>query len=189
MRPTVGILLLAIMGLSAPVRATEPEAKITANSVGQVLGMTEGQFMDLAEAMPAKLYSFAPPGAGFKGVRTFGEQVKHVACGNYALFNEIEHKAPPEHCEKGGPSPAASKQELLRYLRESFDYGNQVLAGVSDDEAQRKVEGRYWGGHTVLTVAVAAIWHIADHYGQLVPYLRMNKIVPPSTQQYALPVR
>jgi hypothetical protein len=40
-----------------------------------------------------------------------------------------------------------------------------------------------------LGVAVAAVWHIADHYGQIVEYLRMNGIVPPSTQKYGLKVR
>ena len=42
---------------------------------------------------------------------------------------------------------------------------------------------------TRLGIAVAAVWHITDHYGQLVVYLRLNGIVPPITQQYPLTVR
>jgi hypothetical protein len=38
-------------------------------------------------------------------------------------------------------------------------------------------------------MAVTAVWHIADHYGQIVEYLRMNGIVPPPTQEYGLAVR
>jgi hypothetical protein len=158
-------------------------------SVSRVLQFTESQFLSAAEAMPEKLYNFAPPGPGFEGVRTFAEQVKHVACGTFAFFNEIEHKTPPEHCEKGGPSRASTKAELLQYLRASFDYGNKVLAAMSDASGQEKVEGQYWGDNTSLTVAVAAVWHIADHYGQIVPYLRMNRIVPPPTSQYPQSVR
>src|SRR5579872_1044060 len=151
-------------------------------SIGQVLHFTEGQFLAVAEAMPEKSYRFAAAGPGFAGVRTFAEQVMHVACGNFALFNEIEHKAPPERCEKGGPRTFSTKAEILKYLHESFDYGNQVLAAMTDAAAKDKVQGQYWGGTTGLTVAVAAVWHIADHYGQLVPYLRMNNIVPPPTK-------
>ena len=50
-------------------------------------------------------------------------------------------------------------------------------------------EGRYAGPNTRLGLAVTAVWHIADHYGQIVEYLRMNNIVPPSTQKYGLKVR
>jgi hypothetical protein len=67
----------------------------------------------LAEAMPAEKYDFKPTDGAFKDARTFGEQLKHVACGNFAFFNEIERKTPPEHCETGGPSPAKAKPEIV----------------------------------------------------------------------------
>jgi len=182
-------LLLLGCALLVPALAEDDLSRSVAGSVVRVLQVTEAQFLSAAEAMPEKLYGFAPPGPGFNGVRTFAEQVKHVACNNFAFFNEIEHKTPPEHCEKGGPAKAATKSELLEYLRESFDYGNKVLAAMTDASARETVRGQYWGNNTSLTVAVAAVWHIADHYGQLVPYLRMNNIVPPSTEQYPLKVR
>jgi hypothetical protein len=180
--------LAALVFLLGPVSfAAEPTF---AGSIGEVLRETEGQFLGVAEAMPDNLYNFAPPGPGFHGVRTFAEQVKHVACANFGFFNEIEGKTPPEHCEKGGPAKATNKPELLKYLRDSFDYGNKVLATVKPDNALTlTAEAPYFGGSTRLTVAVAAVWHIADHYGQLVPYLRMNNIVPPATKQYPLAVR
>jgi hypothetical protein len=157
--------------------------------VAEAMRVTQEEFLSAAEAMPDKLYNFIPPGPGFQGVRSFGEQVKHVACSHFAFFNEIEHKTPPAGCEKGGPSKAATKVELVQYLKDSFEYGNRVLAAMTDASAQTKVEGNYWGGNTSLTVAIAAVWHIADHYGQLVPYLRMNNITPPATKQYPLSVR
>jgi hypothetical protein len=177
-------LLCAIM---FPVFATHE--KSAAEDIRPVLRVAEQQFLSMAEAMPERLYAFAPHGAGFEGVRTFAEQVKHVACSNFGFFNEIEHKIPPEHCEKGGPANTVTKAELVRYLRASFDYGDKVLAKMTGDEAHTKVEGPYWGGSTALTVAVAAVWHISDHYGQLVPYLRMNGITPPPTKRQPLTVR
>jgi hypothetical protein len=54
--------------------------------------------------------------------------VKHVACAQFAFFNEFEGKKPPEDCEKGGRDPAKSKSELIKYLKDSFD---RVLATLT----------------------------------------------------------
>jgi uncharacterized damage-inducible protein DinB len=176
--------------LAIPVSAQKDDVpKNIADSVGAALSWSEGQFLSVAEAMPESKYAFVPTAGEFKGVRSFAEQVKHVACANFAFFNEIEGKTPPEHCEKGGPAPAKTKAELVKYLRDSFDYGNKVLATINAQNALARVDGPYAGPNTRLGIAVAAVWHVADHYGQMVEYLRMNGIVPPPTQKYGLAVR
>jgi len=163
--------------------------KTIADSVAGSLQWTEDQFYSVAEAMPDTKYDYIPTAGKFDGVRSFAEQVKHVACANYGFFNEIEGKTPPPGCEKGGPSPAKTKAELLKYLKDSFDYGNKVLQSIDARNALDRVEGPYAGPNTKLGLAVAAVWHITDHYGQIVEYLRMNGIVPPATQKYGLKVR
>lgn len=190
--PLAVLLTMALFTAPTPSFAQQQEEvhKTTAESVGGVLRYTEDQFLSVAEAMPAEKYSYIPdaPGGDFKGVRSFGEQVQHVACANYAFFNEIEGKTPPDGCEKGSPSSAKTKTELLKYLHDSFDYGNKVLASINAKNAMDRVEGRYGGPDTKLGIAVIAVWHIADHYGQMVYYLRLNSIVPPPTQQHGLQV-
>ena len=184
--------LLSGATLAAPANAQQQDIhKTTAESIAGILGYTEDQFLSVAEAMPAEKYAYIPSAQGgkFDGVRSFGEQVKHVACANFAFFNEIEGKTPPGDCEKGGPAPAKTKAELLQYLRDSFAYGNKVLATINAQNAMDRVEGRYGGPNTKLGVAVIAVWHIADHYGQIVYYLRLNGIIPPPTQQHGLQVR
>jgi uncharacterized damage-inducible protein DinB len=163
--------------------------KTIAQSIGGSLRFAQAGFMAAAEAMPEAKYSFIPTAGEFKDVRSFAEQVKHVACANLGFFNEIEGKTPPENCEKGGPSKAASKAELLQYLRESFDYGNRVLPAITEKTALDRVNGPYAAPNSKLGIAAAALWHVSDHYGQIVEYLRMNGIVPPSTRQYGLRVR
>jgi hypothetical protein len=187
-RAAISLAILVLLALPAFSQKADIPTNI-ADSVGGSLRWTEGQFLGLAEVMPEDKYSFTPSRGNFAGVRSFGEQVKHVACANFAFFNEIEGKTPPEHCEKGGPNPAKSKAELVQYLRDSFDYGHRVLATINQKNALARADGPYGGPNTKLGLAVTAVWHIADHYGQLVPYLRMNGIVPPSTQQYGLAVR
>jgi len=160
-----------------------------AESVSGTLQFAEGNFLGVAEAMPDNKYSFVPTAGKFDGVRSFAEQVKHVACAQFAFFNEFEGKTPPDDCEKGGHDTAKTKPELIKYLKDSFDYSNRVLAKLTAQNALDRVEGRYAGPNTKLGIAVVAVWHITDHYGQIVEYLRMNGIVPPQTQKYGLKVR
>ena len=160
-----------------------------AGSVEFTMHLNEGSFLSVAEAMPEEKYGFIPTNGKFDDARSFGEQVKHVACAQFAFFNEFEGKKPPADCERGGHDPAKTKAELIKYLKDSFDYGNSVLATLTEKNALDRIEGRYAGPNTKLGICVVAVWHIADHYGQLVEYLRMNNILPPMTQKYGLKVR
>jgi uncharacterized damage-inducible protein DinB len=168
MKLTVIVFLSFASILVAAVDAVKDEVPNNiADSVGGALHWTEDQFLAAAEAMPESKYDFIPTAGNFEGVRSFAEQVKHVACANLAFFNEIEGKTPPQHCE-----------ELVKYLRDSFDHGHRVLATINSQNALARVEGPYAGPNTKLGIVVAAVWHLAEHYGQIIEYLRMNGIVP-----------
>ena len=178
------ILLTAVcLALAAPAwsQGQSTAADPMADTVTQYFVMVQRQFVSLADAMPADKWTFAPKDGQFKGVRTFAEQVKHVACANYAFFNQVEHKAPPDGCETGGPSPAKTKAELMPYLRDSFTYATRIMRQLTPANAMDRVEGPYGGPTTRLGIATLAVWHATDHYGQLVVYLRMNGIVPPAS--------
>ena len=168
----------------APGRA-EAQTRVDpmAATMAPWLAMIEQSFVGLAEAMPADKYGFKPTSGAFTDVRTFGEQVKHVACANVAFYNEIEQKTPPEGCEAGGPSPARTKAELMVYLRESFADARRVLGTLTPGNAIDPAGGPYGGASTRLGIAMLSIWHASDHYGQLVVYLRLNGIVPPASAQ------
>lgn len=145
--------------------------------------MIQRQFIAAADAMPEPQYGFVPENGAFKDARSFAEQIKHVACNNFAMFNEIEGKVPPKDCGHGGPNPARSKTELMRYLRDSFEYANSVLTTIDEKNLLSPVEGPYGGPSTKLGIAFLAVWHASDHYGQLVVYLRMNRIIPPASRR------
>ena len=180
---------LAVGAIAETAAAQADVPPSIAESVSGTLQFVEGSFAGVAEAMPEDKYSFVPTTGNFDGVRSFGEQVKHVACAQFAFFNEFEGKQPPADCEKGGHDPAKTKTELIKYLKDSFDYSNRVVATLTAANALDRVEGRYAGPNTKLGISVVSVWHITDHYGQLVEYLRMNSIVPPMTQKYGIKVR
>ena len=179
----ISALVCALVVAAAP---TFPAAQAPASIKAEMLkdwADLKGTMVKIADAMPADKYGFKPTNGAFKDVRTFGEQVKHVACANFAFYNEIEKKTPPEGCETGGPSPAKTKAELMAYLRESFAYAGRVLKTLTPANAMEPVSGPYGGDSTRLGIATLSIWHASDHYGQLVVYLRMNGIVPPASAQ------
>jgi uncharacterized damage-inducible protein DinB len=198
-------VLVLLAGLSVSVAQTKSgtgmEAKrpqrsfigdvpaTVADSVAETLKFAEGNFLGVAEAMPENKYDYVPTAGKFDDVRSFGEQVKHVACAQFAFFNEFEGKKPPDDCERGGHDPAKTKTELIRYLKSSFEYSNSIIATLTAENALDHIEGRYAGPNTKLGISVVSVWHVTDHYGQLVEYLRMNGIVPPMTQKYGIRVR
>src|SRR5215471_2817394 len=138
-------------------------------------------FIALAEAMPEDKWNFTPTQGEFKGVRTFGEQIKHVACGNEAWAKQMAGEKTPERCDLGGPNPAKTKAEILNYLRESFAMIDKAIAATNADNLLQPNKGQYWGPNR-LSAITAAVWHVSDHYGQLVEYSRMNDIVPPASR-------
>ena len=187
MTPTHSAALRALLAVMAclgvpPSVGGQERVDPMAATVAQWFTMIERSFVGLAEAMPEEKYGFKPTGGAFEDARSFGEQVKHVACGNVAFFNEIEKKTPPERCDTGGPSAARTKAELLAYLRESFAYAGGVLNAMTPANALEPAGGPYGGQSTRLGLATLAVWHASDHYGQLAMYLRMNGIVPPASR-------
>jgi hypothetical protein len=141
--------------------------------------------------MPEDKWDFRPITGAFKNekpefgpaeVRTFREQVKHVACANFAFSAELDGAKPPDACDKGGPRPATTRKELLTYLRDSFAAINKSINGLTVENMFDPIEGPYGGPNSRLGLAEIAVWHAADHYGQMVLYLRLNGIVPPSSR-------
>lgn len=182
------VLMLGLVVMPGPkdIRA-QTAADPMAQSVAPMFSMIERSFVALAEAMPSDRYDFKPTSGVFEGVRSFGEQVKHVACSNFAFFNEVEDVEPPADCASGGPHAATTKAELVTYLRESFAYGARIITEMTQTNALQRTDGPYGGKSTRLTLTTLAIWHASDHYGQLVVYLRMNGLVPPASRSSGTP--
>jgi DinB family protein len=168
----------------APARPATPLAKkpTLAAAIQTHWKFVAAEFISTADAMPDNKYSFVPTNGEFKGARTFADQVRHVACANFAFFKEIEKLPPPPDCEKGEPSNIQTKADLMTYLGQSFVYGETVIAKVNSLNMTDPVEGPYAGPNTKIGMCITAVWHVSDHYGQIVEYLRMNGIVPPASR-------
>src|SRR5258708_28752123 len=105
---------------SVPVSAADAAAPAVNKIVDRDLTSIERDIVPLAEAMPAGKYSFAPSEGEFKGVRTFGEQMKHVAAVIYMISASVlAEKNPDAGGSESGPAAVQSKDEIVKYLKSS----------------------------------------------------------------------
>jgi uncharacterized damage-inducible protein DinB len=141
--------------------------------------------LPLAMAMPDNKYGFAPTDGEFKGVRTFGQQLKHVAATNYIYASSIlGEKKPPVDVgeEEDGPASVKTKDEILKYVTDSFSYVQKAVAAINAKNLVSPIKNPFGQGEaTRLAMATLIIGHCNDHYGQMVEYVRMNGIVPPAS--------
>jgi uncharacterized damage-inducible protein DinB len=175
------VSVIAVLGGVAFAQEGPSQVKNVPDSINLVWNSVAKDFTALAEAMPEAKWSYKPTQGAFTNARTFAEQVKHVACANEAWAAQITKEKQPEHCDVGGPSPAKSKVELLAYLRESFTQMDRAIASMNVSNLLEPMPGEYWGVNR-LSSMTAAMWHISDHYGQLVEYARLNGVVPPASK-------
>jgi hypothetical protein len=167
----------ALIGVSASAQtlSSVPDAK---QVFDKTLSSTEQEFVSLVAAMPADKFGFAPTAGKFDGVRTFGEQAKHVAF----VLNEISaallgEKAPETTPHENGPANVTGKDQILQYVKDAFAHAHKAnlleqTADPFDPKAKRT---------RVDSVGIMS-WHTFDHYGQMVEYARMNNVVPPASQ-------
>ena len=187
MRTVFGVLVLGLMVVAPPQHpGTAQEKRTIASVLDLQFTAAQQDLVSAAEAMPEAKYSFAPTGGEFTGVRTFGQQIKHVAVYNHRAFGAILGQQPAPGGDNG-PDSVKTKDQILKYLRDSFALGHRAIATIGPDnllsEVRNSPEKDY---DTPLSLVTFACWHAYDHYGQVVEYLRMNRIVPPASRNTPL---
>lgn len=145
-------------------------------SAGQKMLYTMGKnnLIRAAEKMPEENYSFKP----VPEVRSFGQILGHVADAQY-LFSSavIGEKNPSPNVEK----TKTSKADLVQALKDAFAYSDKAYDAMTDSQAVQMV--KFFGqDRAKLTVLSFNNVHNMEHYGNLVTYLRIKGLVPPSSE-------
>jgi uncharacterized damage-inducible protein DinB len=164
----------------------KPEPPRTVTQVlDRAVTNVEKEFVPAADAMPEDKYGYAPTGGEFKGVRTFAQQVKHVAAVNFELAAAILQEKPPVEIgdDEAGPAAVKTKAEIMKFLKDSFAYMHKAIATITPQNEVESIKSP-WGQSTItrLGIATLTVGHCFDHYGQMVVYLRHNGIVPPASR-------
>jgi hypothetical protein len=158
-----------------------PPPKTPGDALNAVLSITEREFVSAADAMPEDKYSFAPSAGEFKDVRTFAQQVKHVAAVNYVFGSALLGEKSPVEGGEIGPDSVKSKADIMKFLKDSFAYLHKAVESVNDKNQLEQVslfDAKFARG----SIGAFCSAHVMDHYGQMVEYLRMNGIVPPASR-------
>ena len=182
-------LLHAPMGGVASASASQPStqsAPTFASIVDRDISAVEKQIVDAADAMPDDKFNFTPealniPGSNYKGVRSFAVQVKHIAASNWFIWSPLTGDKIPEGLKDDGNGPAnlQTKADIIKFLKDSYALGHKAAASLT---AENILQSPANSKSTRLRLAEFGVAHAYDHYGQMVEYLRMNRIVPPASR-------
>src|SRR5579859_1264155 len=137
MRKRLGLVACGLLVLATVAAAQANKPKEVPKTVSEVLNSSvnnlEREFVPAAEAMPEDKYGFAPTNGEFKGVRTFADQIKHVAAVNYELGAALlEQKPPVDVADEEGPASITSKADVVRFLKDSFAYVHKAIATINE---------------------------------------------------------
>jgi hypothetical protein len=178
------VLLLASTGLCQAQDAKPADHRTVAQVLDRSVTGVENEFVPAADAMPEDKYSFVPTNGEFKGVRSFAQQVKHVAAVNYLVGAAIlEEKPPVDLGSENGPDSLKTKADIVKFLKDSFAYVHKAVGTINDGNLLSPIKSPFGEGMTTrLGMATLIVGHCFDHYGQMVEYLRMNSIVPPASR-------
>jgi DinB superfamily len=184
-RSLLALALLLVGSGAARAQHSEPAP---VHTVSQALDFwitnTENLVVPAADAMPAEKYSFAPTAGQFTGVRTFAQQIKHLAANNYRMAAYILNETPtPDQMSETGPDTVQSKPQIMEYVKGSFAVLHRAIAFINEGNMLEPLASTpSFGQKTRLQLAIDVVAHSSNHYGQMVEYLRMNGIVPPASR-------
>jgi uncharacterized damage-inducible protein DinB len=174
---TLVFCLTVLAATTVPCLAQQPPANPLTTGERLVYSVMSGYAVAAAEKMPEENYSFKPT----PDIRSFGELVGHLADANN-MFCGIALGEP-----RGTVSiekTKTAKADLVQALKDAVAHCNKAYDAMTDAKAVEtaKFMGREMPKLTILTVNTA---HTDEHYGNMVTYLRLKGIVPPSSEQRA----
>jgi uncharacterized damage-inducible protein DinB len=171
------ILALTLVAAPSAALAQNPNP-LTANAKVQ-FGALSGFVVRSAEKVPEGLYNFRPVAE----VRTMSELFGHVADAMFFMCSTAAGTKPP----RTGIEKETAKPLLVAALKEGVSYCNSVYDGMTDQKGAETVAFVFGPNTPRLSVLYFVVSHTYEHYGNLVTYMRLNKIVPPSSEPPAKP--
>ena len=171
---------LVFCGVVATVALAAPSVFAQSTSPSVVKELVAGwqraatDIIDVAEAMPEEKYAYKPT----PEISTFREQLVHLASATQRFIDT----AKGTKSEAGHPNPAMTKAEVITLLKHTLQTGQEMLASLTDAQLLEPVKFPF-GNRMVtrFTFWQGPLYQVRNHHGQLVVYLRLNGIVPPTT--------
>jgi uncharacterized damage-inducible protein DinB len=169
--------VLLVVACLAPITADAQDGVATATlsaSSKTLYGFAQDYVLRAAEQMPEEHYGFRPT----PDVRTFGQVLGHIADAQYLICSgAYGEKAPVSGIEKS----KTSKADLVGALKSSVEYCQKAHDVMNGPEGAELIDGP-GGKHPRVGILYFNTAHTFEHYGNLITYLRIKGIVPPSSE-------
>jgi uncharacterized damage-inducible protein DinB len=143
-------------------------------SVGSIT-FVSGHVKQLAAAIPAEKYSYAPQ----QGVRSTAEVFAHIISANYFFGSKLGAKIPADVKMETIEKDLKTKEAIEKELSRSYSILIDAIKNTKDGSLATRVEFPFPGEFTQMTAILIALGHSNEHLGQLIAYARMNGITPP----------
>jgi len=176
------VLLLAASGAWAQTGASNPTGAVNPTGAANPLVSSSKVFylnakqdiLRSADKMPEDKYAFKPTDT----VRSFGQVLAHVADGQYEFCGAAAGKQDEKNIEQ----TAKTKADIVAALKTAFAYCDAIYAGMTDAKAAEMIPAFGGAKITRLSMLDFNVSHTMEHYGNLVTYMRIQGIVPPSSE-------
>jgi uncharacterized damage-inducible protein DinB len=165
----LSLLLAAITGLAPQA---QPDPTIVSTKLG--LDLVKGYVLKAIDQVPDDLLAFKPT----PDVRSMGQLFGHIADGNFLICGMATEKKPEM---QGVEKSKTSKADLKAALEASYKFCEAGFDGLTPATANESVKFFLPGAHTRLGVLTFNTAHNFEHYGNLVTYMRLKGLVPPSS--------
>jgi uncharacterized damage-inducible protein DinB len=171
---------VVLLAQQAPQAATAPPANPISLSERGVYSFVSGAVVGAAAKMPEENYAFKPT----PEVRSFGQLVGHVADANYMFCSKAAGEANPSTASI--EKTKTSKADLVAALKDAVAYCSKTLDGMTDAKGSEMIQmfSFHLAKLTILSLNTA---HTDEHYGNMVTYLRLKGIVPPTSESQPPP--
>jgi uncharacterized damage-inducible protein DinB len=157
--------------------AGAPAAQAADPSVASIKGafdLARGNITKAAAQIPEDMYAFKPT----PEVRSMGALFGHIADANFMICAAASGEKPTMN---GIEKSKTTKADLSEALEASFKFCDAAFAGLTGARANETVKFFLPGTHTRLGVLAFNIAHDYEHYGNIVTYMRLKGMVPPSS--------
>ena len=164
-------LAALVLALSVPQAAS---AQTVTSSLLGLFEITKDNIMASAQMLDEEMYAFRPTDE----VRSMGELFAHIANAQFAFCSAAAGESSPQ--TENYEETRTTKAQILDALASGFAYCDGVYARMTDEMGARSVNF-FTGPNTAFGVLAFNSAHNYEHYGNLVTYMRINGIVPPSS--------
>src|SRR5579863_6686911 len=175
----IAIAPLSLLGQDKAQAPAGPPTNPITQSEKRLYSFISGAVVKAAEKMPESNYAFKPT----PEVRSFGQLVGHVADANYSFCSQALGVDSPV---KGIEKSKTAKADLVAALKDAVTYCNQAFDSMTEAKGSEMTKfARFQLARLSLLSLNTA--HTDEHYGNMVTYLRLKGIVPPTSENQSAP--